>query len=304
MTILRGMTATEKTVFLGLGALMVTLAASAVNPPSKAEEFSGIAKRNPFALVDPPPPVAAKVDEKPKTEADPPPNVELTGFFRNSRKGKTVALFLVEKKKGERRDSYMWAVGEGDAGMKVLAINEAEKTVKLSVRDVESTITFSKPKPGAAVPGAGMQPGGARRAPGAPGVPVAGAAGMNQGAQQFETSHSKTLGRSASSVSAVGGALPSQSATRQADALRSVPPRTLRVPGNTTQMGNQPQGGQAQMEILSPREQEVLIEVNRAVLQQSGQIGLQPPLPPTSLTTPEDRVRLIVPPGQGGYPQQ
>ncbi len=87
MTILRGMTATEKTVFLGLGALMVTLAASAVNPPSKAEEFSGIAKRNPFALVDPPPPVAAKVDEKPKTEADPPPNVELTGFFRNSRKG-------------------------------------------------------------------------------------------------------------------------------------------------------------------------------------------------------------------------
>ena len=127
---------------------------------------------------------------------------------------------------------------------------------------------------------------------------------MNQGPQQFETSHSKTLGRSASSVSAVGGALPSQSATRQADALRSVPARTLRVPGNTTQIGTQPQGGQAQMEVLSPREQEVLIEVNRAVIQQSGQSHLMPPMPPTSLTTPEDRARLIVPPGQGGYPQQ
>ncbi len=46
----------------------------------------------------------------------------------------------------------------------------------------------------------------------------------------------------------------------------------------------------------TPLAGEVLIEVNRAVLQQGGSPNALPPLPPTSLTTPEDRPRIVVPP--------
>lgn len=48
--------------------------------------------------------------------------------------------------------------------------------------------------------------------------------------------------------------------------------------------------------IGSSGEQETLIEVSREVLRQTGAISTMPPLPPTSLTTPEDRQRIIAPP--------
>jgi hypothetical protein len=73
----------------------------------------------------------------------------------------------------------------------------------------------------------------------------------------------------------------------------------LRVPGTAN-----PAGAQQQMPALTPQEQEVLIEFNREVLKQTGQINIMPPLPPTSLTTPEDRVQIIAPSPPGGYPQQ
>lgn len=41
---------------------------------------------------------------------------------------------------------------------------------------------------------------------------------------------------------------------------------------------------------------EVLIEVNRAILRPGGDITILPPLPPTSLTEPEDLRRIISPP--------
>jgi len=43
-------------------------------------------------------------------------------------------------------------------------------------------------------------------------------------------------------------------------------------------------------------ESEILTEVSREVLRQTGGILTMPPLPPTSLTTPEDRQRITAPP--------
>ena len=287
--ILRTMNVTEKTVLLGIGVGLMACAVNAVPPAPKSGDYSVITTRNPFGLVDPPPPAPPKVEAPKPVEAEPPPNVELTGFWRNSQRGKTVALFLVEPKKGEKKASYMWAEGEGDDGMKVLAINEAEETVKFSLRGVESTITFTKPKP-AAAPVAGVA---GRGAPGTPGrlqprAPTVGAAAVApaQAVQQFENARRGRFGQTGSTTSAVGGAAPLPG---QAGGLQSVPVRNLRVPGNTLQ------GGQ-QAPALTPREQEVLIEVNREVLRQTGQIDIMPPLPPTSLTTPEDLQRLVAPP--------
>lgn len=283
-----------KMVAAGLGALVFTLACPAVTPPEKAAQYSVIGNRNPFGLVDPPP-LVVKVDEAPKKEVDPPPNVELTGLFHNSRKGKTVAMFLVEKKKGEKKESFMWSVGEGGEGMKVLAINESEKTVRLAVRNVESTITFSEKK----APAPAAAPAGGPRVPGQPVRNPRTAAAAAPDVQQIESTRRAGLGRSASSMSAVGGALPTRSNATQANTLTPVSPRTLRVPGTTI-----PDGAQQQVPALTPQEQEVLIEVNREVLRQTGQINIMPPLPPTSLTTPEDRAQIIAPPSPGGYPQQ
>lgn len=288
------MNANGKIVAAGLGALVFTLAAPAVTPPEKTAQYAVISTRNPFGLVDPPPPVV-KVEEAPKKESEPPPNIELTGLFHNSRKGKTVAMFLVEKKKGDKKESFMWSVGEGGEGMKVLAINEGEKTVRLAVRNVESTITFSEKKAAAPV----AVPAGGPRVPGQPVRNPRTAAVGEPDVQQIETTRRAGLGRSASTMSAVGGALPARGAATQANSLTPVSPRTLRVPGNTTQIG-----GQQETQLLTPREQEVLIEVNREVLRQTGQINIMPPLPPTSLTTPEDRAIIIAPPSSGGYPQQ
>jgi hypothetical protein len=290
--ILRTMNVTEKTVLLGLGVVLVTCAVSAVPPAAKSGDYSVIITRNPFGLVDPPPPPPPKVDPPKPVEAEPPPNVELTGFWRNSQKGKTVALFLVEPKKGEKKVSYMWAEGEGDGGMKVLAINEAEETVKFSLRGVESTITFTKPQPVAA-PVAAAPGRGAPGTPGRlqPGAPSIGATAVVPGkaVQQFESARPGRFGRAGSTTSAVGGAASYQTAAGQSGGLQSVPVRNLRVPGNMTQ-------GDQQTPALTPREQEVLIEVNREVLKQTGQINIMPPLPPTSLTTDEDLRRLVAPP--------
>ena len=299
------MNAMEKLAWMGAVLLVLPAPLSAVTPGAKTTEYAVIADRNPFGLVDPPPPVKPEDPSKKAAELEPPPNVELTGFFRDSRRGKTFALFLVEgKEKGAAtKKSFMWAANEGDDGLKVLTIDEKEEKVKLSVRGVESTITFSKPKavaPG--LPGAGM-PG--RGAPGQPAVPAMGNLGRDAGGVRTAENAPQggSFGRSGSNKLAVGGGRPVQLPTaqmNQAGGLQSIPPRTLRVPGNA----NQPSANQAQPE-LTPREQEVLIEVNRAVLQQKNEEHLFPPLPPTSLTTETDRARIIVQPGnQNPNPQR
>jgi hypothetical protein len=293
------MNATEKSVLLGAAVMAASIAAFAITPTTKVGEYSVINDRNPFGLVDPPPP---KTDEKPKPpkEETPPPNVQLTGFFRNARSGKTVALFLVEKKKGEPKESYMWAVDEGDDGMKVLAINRDEKTVKLSVRGVESTITFSKPSP-VATPTAPVLPIPGRPNQRIPNIPAAPNGAAPAGPRQFENMRAGSFGRSRTSSAAVGGAMPNRLSGVQANALQAIPSRNLRTVGGEAQTGAQTTPQQS----LTPQEQAVLIELNREVIKQSGQI--MPPLPPTPLTTPEDRARIIVQPnpGQGTpYPQQ
>lgn len=307
VTILQTMKATSKSVCIGVGMLALTVPLVAVTPGAKLADYTVIGDRNPFGLVDPPPPVIPVDPSAKMPDADPPPNVELTGFFRDSRMGKTFALFLVEgKEKGAAtKKSYMWDGDgkDGDDGIMVLAIDEKNEKVKLRVRGVESTITFSKPKPAAPGQPGAVNPG--RPAQGLPNVPGVGGVNMNAGGvRTAETAiQGGSLGRSGSNKLAVGGGRPVQLPTAQMNpsgGLQSIPSRTLRVPAAT----GQPAGGQQQPD-LTPQQQEILIEVNRAVLQQKNQESLFPPLPPTSLTTPEDRARIIVQPGnQNPNPQQ
>jgi hypothetical protein len=112
----------------------------------------------------------------------------------------------------------------------------------------------------------------------------------NAAARQFEATRSGSFGRPRTTTSAVGGALPSTAGGPQADNLQSITPRNLRIPGSA--------GAQTRLEAMSPQEQEVLIEVNRAIIQETGQV--MPPLPPTSLTTPQDLRRIVVPPSLPG----
>jgi hypothetical protein len=280
---------TSKAAIVGSG-LMLAGAALAVTPTTqKAADYAVITTRNPFGLV-PPPPKIVPVVEAPKKEAEPPPNVELTGIFNSTRRGKMVAFFMVERAKGEKKQSYSWGVGEGDDGMKVLAINSAERTVRLSVNNVESTITFSEKPVAPAVPvapnNAAAGGPGRNRVIANNGMPTA----TQAAPQQYESTRRGGMGRPSSSMSAIGGGLPSQQG--QANALQSVPSRQLRIPGNTSQLSLD----QPNVQPLSPVEQEILIEVNREVLKANGQTQNFPPLPPTSMTTAEDLSIILAPP--------
>lgn len=300
------MISTDKVCLVGLGVLASCLAACAVTPDIKVAEYSIIADRNPFGLVDPPPkPAPAPPDpNKDQEKETPPPGVELTGFFRNGRNGKTVALFLVDDKEGTKttKESFMWAVGEGDKGVKVIAINQAEETVKLEIRGKESTVTFTKPKAAAAAAPALAIPGRPNmRVPTIPAVRNPREREAERGPHRFDNSRTGHFGRSSTTSSAVGGAYQPQPVGTPGNMLQSIPARDIRVGGSASAEPAQPQ-----VSNLTPDQQAILIEVNRAVSQQNQQNGqggaIMPPLPPTKYTPPEDLSRILVPPTQQGPP--
>jgi hypothetical protein len=99
-------------------------------------------------------------------------NVTLTGI--TSIFGKTRALFLVQEpavpgKPPSTPESYMLTEGERRGILKVLEINEKDGKVKIENDGVASTVTFPKP-----TPASGPAPGGGPAGPGGP-------AGMNGG---------------------------------------------------------------------------------------------------------------------------
>ncbi|HAV65617.1 MAG TPA: hypothetical protein DCY13_24985 [Verrucomicrobiales bacterium] len=273
-------------VCLGLGLLVSS--ALAVNRTVKPEDYAVISQRNPFGLVDPPPVIVPKEPEK-KVEVEPPPNVELTGIFHNALKDKTYALFLVQEKGKAEKRSFMWSINEGDDGIKVVAIDQEEARVKLNVRGQESTITFAAPKQSPVA--AGVPPVPNAPAPNRPTIQP----NAQTGIQQFGTEARTGLRGGRSTVSAVGGALPVQTpGAAPGNSLQAIPMRSLRAAPQAPTQADAPQ--------LSVREQEALIEINRAALQVTGQSQFFPPPPPTSLTTPQDLKMILVEPGQGGAP--
>lgn len=258
------------------------------NSGVKAADYKVIIDRNPFGLVDPPP---IKPVEPPKiiVETVPPPEVELTGMFRDSRKSRTYALFLVQEKGKPEKKSYMLAEGERQEGLQVISIDDKEAKVKIAVQGVESTITFSEKKTPA-------MPAGRMPTPGAPTTTVN---NLQQvpvpqvqpgGVQQFNTSRQGgQFSRSAGGVTAVAGGMQPSAQPGADNNLQAIPTRPVR--------------GQS----MTRQEQEVIIELNREILKQQrqqnpNQAPVMPPLPPTSLTLPEDYQRIVVPPSPGGGP--
>ncbi|GEM_PF-2262074 len=267
------------------GLVLVALPLSAVNRVVKPADYAAIEKRNPFGLVDPPKPqvIVASVDPVAK---EPPPNVELTGMYHDSIKNKTYALFSVEVKGEPKKRAYMLSEGENQDGLRVEEIDRKTSNVKINLKGEPSTITFSKPKT-AAMPNPRVPPGVNAAAARRPQYRQQPDQGPNDqpNIQQFSSSGRKGnfTGTSRSSTAVAGGMSPVQPEA-STSSLRAIPTRQMRT--------EQP---------MTRQEQEIIIEAQRArnqLIQSKNPGGgpPMPPLPPTSLTTPEDYRRIVVPP--------
>lgn len=287
MVIFRDMRTARTCLLVVVGVTLATLPLLAVNRVVKPTDYSAIEKRNPFGLVDPPKPQVIVAPVEPVAK-EPPPNVELTGMFHDSVRKKTYALFMVEVKGESKKRSYMLSEGENQEGLKVLEIDRESSNVKIALKGQESTITFSKPK-AAETPNRRVPPRpSARAAAVGQGQPVPSPVRVDTpNIQQFSTSgRNGTFSGSGRSVSAVAGGMTTLQPDSSNGSLRAMPTRQMRT--------QQP---------MTRQEQEIIIEAQRKVneikRQQNpgGTPSMEmPPLPPTSLTTPEDFQRIVVPP--------
>ncbi len=290
MVIFRDMRITRTCLLVVTGCTLAALPLAAVNRVVKPTDYYAIEKRNPFGLVDPPKPQVIVAPVEPVAK-EPPPNVELTGMYHDSVRKKTYALFMVDVKGESKKRSYMLSEGENQEGLKVVEIDRESSNVKISMRGQESTITFSKPK-AAEVPN--------RRVPPGPGAVVAGRRQVQPvpspgrvdvpDVQQFRTGgRTGTFSGSGRSGSAVAGGMSPVQPDNISGSLRSIPTRQMRT----------------QQQPMTRQEQEIIIEAQRKVneiqrQQNPGGAPPMPPLPPTSMTTPEDFQRIVVPPSIPG----
>ena len=146
-------------------------------PPSDSSDqpYSSIWLRNVFDLKPATPP---KSDEVVKTNL-PPPGVHLTGITTIF--GPKRAMFMVQDapepgKPAKPERSVILSEGQRQDVLEVLEIHPKERTVKIKVEELVSTITFETNRPAGAAP-AMANGGGPGRAPGAsgggmPGRPV------------------------------------------------------------------------------------------------------------------------------------
>lgn len=287
MAIFRSMRIARTFLVAVAGLTVAVLPVDGVNRSVKPSDYSAIEKRNPFGLVDRPKPqvIVPKVEP---VEVEPPPNVELTGMFHDSLKNKTYALFLVQPKGETKKRSYMLSVGENQDGLKVEEIDRKSSNVKINLKGLQSTITYSEKKVATAPktplpqrPGSRAKPRQISRRPPSSrqGLQTLSQPGARQSSISGKQGTFSGSGRSANVVA--GGMSPSGG--QGGAGLRSIPTRQMRT--------QQP---------MSRQEQEVLIEaqreVNKIQQQQSpGAVSIMPPLPPTRYTTPEDRQRIVVP---------
>jgi hypothetical protein len=164
-------------------------------------------------------------------------------------------------------------VGQREKDVELVAIDEAAGTIKINNHGVPAVVAFDKnvklptaPAGGAPVP-----------MPGMPGVPMPGfvppaprAAAMGIPAPGFAVPAGTAVGGAAVTPATAASAA---GLTMDSSGARNIPTRTLRL----------------QEKALSPEEQVVLMEVQRADLQAQGQNRMAALLPPTVLTPKESQ---------------
>jgi len=259
--------------------------------PANDSPYAAIVERNIFALVPIPPPKDPDADVKSNT---PPVNVTLSGITTIF--GNTRAYFMVQDppqpgKPPVAPESVMLTAGERRGKLEALEIDIKAGTVKIKNDGVISTITFPKHTETAGAPpppGAGAPPGfapGARRggftpggAPGGtPGIPSrtmrGGGGGGGGGLTQNSPygSQSPYGGASVASYGQSGGLYGNGGGLAYGGGTQ---PSIAAAPLNSNP-GVNPQPGvnttpQPQEPVLSPEEQTVMIEAQKAYARQQG----------------------------------
>lgn len=255
-----------------------------------------IATRNVFGLKDPPPP------PPPPDTTLPAPKITLVGIANVM--GVKKAVLKPQPAPGTpakattpgqpppgQEPPLVLTEGAMQDGITVVSIDEASGIVQVDNNGQALTLSFDKdgmkipsgpaaPVPG--TPGASGLPGqpGIPRPPGMPGMVTA--AGMNApqfGGTPLARGVSGGVGSSPQGSLGVAGAGTVPSA---------IPERPLRT----------------QDRPLSLEEQTILMEANRMATQEKVNRGLMPPLPPTVLTPPEERAKIVSPFPPGFDPAQ
>jgi hypothetical protein len=276
-------------------AILLTLSA-VVSSQAEVNPYADIiATRNVFGLKDPPPP------PPPPDTTSPAPKITLVGIANVL--GVKKAVLKPQPAPGTpakaplpgqpplgQEPPLVLTEGAMQDGITVVSIDEANGIVQVDNNGQALTLSFDKDGmkipsgPAAPVPGTPGAPGlpgqpGIPRPPGMPGMVTA--VGMN--VPQLGSSAARGVpGGIASSVpGSVGvagvGTTPS-----------AIPERPLRT----------------QDRPLSLEEQTIMTEANRMATQEKVNRGLMPPLPPTVLTPPEERAKIVSPFPPGFDPAQ
>jgi hypothetical protein len=260
----------QRMLICALAGVVLCTSGNAATSDAPGNPYQGIVDRNVFGLKSPPPP------PDPEANKPPPPKVFLTGITTILGNKRALLKTTPPAKPGEPAKEQSFTLGEGqrDGEIEVLEIDEKAGTVKVNDYGTITTLDFDKngvkvaggvpPAPGA--PGApAARPGGFVPGPVGNPFPPAGGANALPRPMRLPT----PMGAAASPTQ--GGGVPVYGGG--APGL---------MPGGTTTMQPQPQAQPAQ---FTAEQQFLMVEAERARMQQQGLDKMLPPVPPTPLTS-------------------
>jgi hypothetical protein len=262
-----------KTLAVALSGVLLSTSARAAAADAEATfPYHGITERNVFNLKDPPPPPV--INNTPPVVVPKITLTLITTIFGDKRAGLKWPVAPTKPGEQPKEESHILSVGEAEAGVAVVDIDEVEGTVKIMNHDQPQTLSFAtdgakltaQPLPTGAPP-----PGQPMPAIPAPQIPIPGGAAVNPN-----------------------------------PALRTIPQRNLRLPPTPGQPGQPSQPDQAiaapnaqafatgaggpiagqaapQQPAFTPEQQALIIEAQRKYYQEKGD-PIATILPPTPLT--------------------
>jgi hypothetical protein len=258
-----------------LAGVALCTSGNAVTTDAPGNPYQGIVDRNVFGLKSPPPP------PDPEANKPPPPKVFLTGITTILGTKRALLKWTPPPKPGEpaKEQSLTFVEGQREGEIEVLEINEKARTVKVNDYGTITTLDFDKdgvkvaggipPAPG----GAAARPGGF--VPGPAGNPFTPAGGPNALPRPMRLP--TPMGAAASP--AQGGGMPAYGGSTPGLTFGGT---AVPLTGSTAVQA-QPQVQAASQ--LTAEQQFLMVEAERARLQQQGLNNKFPPIPPTPLTS-------------------
>jgi hypothetical protein len=251
-----------------MGSFLLAKTAVAV-PADLKENYQPIIDRNPFGLKPPPPPptnnVTASVVEKPKTE------IFLTGIVSIGYPKLPKQAFLMTKVQNQKEPNY-YALTEGveKDGIKILAIDEVNKKVRINTDSGETMLSFQTH--GIAAPAAPAMPlpGQHGAIPGQPGmVPQPMPGGVPQpGNPNFQNQYPQGQPNAAGNT---GASTPNSTRSIPSRSIRSRIPNPTDATANPVNPGGiQQNPGQEQQPPMDPAEQYLRMQLDKAAKERAG----------------------------------